>query len=166
MVSMAKVNEDAFQKGSHAGDGCPSFVLVAMHLKVDNHTFKKKGLIDMGKFRKSILNRRMGHWVLLLIILGSPSMVLGMETGTDEKIETIKSALIKDKGDYGILIKTQRYIVNESTLIFDLLGKEIPLCDLPVPCEALVEYKNINGVDLVCLRIEMRRLLEDSKDKE
>jgi hypothetical protein len=136
-----------------------------MHLKPKTlHSIK--GSIDMETFRNNAMIRHAGHWVLLLTLLFAPSMVLGMDSSTDEKIETIKFALIKDKGDYGILIKDQRYKVTESTLIFDLLGKEIPLCDLPVPCEALVEYKNMSGAGFVCLRIEMRRLVEDSKDKE
>ncbi len=121
----------------------------------------------MEKFGKSILNRHFGYCVFLLMIFSLPAMAPGMDRGgMDEKIETIKSALIKDKGDYGILIKGRQYRVTESTLIFDLLGKEIPLCDLPVPCEALVEYKKTGGEGLVCLRIEMRRLVEDSRDKE
>jgi hypothetical protein len=133
---------------------------------MDNRTFETKGLMDMEKIRKSVLNLHVGHWVLLLMILGSPAMVQGIDGNTDEKIETIDSAVIKDKGDYGVLIKGQKYRVTESTLILDLLGKEIPLCDLPIPCKALVEYKKIKGLDPICLRIEVRRLLEDSRDKE
>jgi hypothetical protein len=34
-------------------------------------------------------------------------MVQGIDSNTDEKIETIESAVIKDKGDYGVLIKGQ-----------------------------------------------------------
>lgn len=120
----------------------------------------------MEKFRKNFMNLHVEYWVFLLVIFGLPSLVQGVDINPDEKIETIKSALIKDKGDYGILIKGQRYKVSDSTLILDLLGKEIPLCDLPIPCEALVEYKKIKGLDPICLRIEVRRLLEDSKDKE
>ncbi len=120
----------------------------------------------MGKFRKNVLNRYAEHWVLLFLIFGLPSMVLGIDANPDEQIEAIQSALVKDKGDDDILIKGQRYNVTESTLIFDILGKEILLCDLPTPCEALVEYQKIKGLDPICLRIEVRRLLEDSKDKE
>ena len=118
------------------------------------------------KFRKLIPGRYLGPLVFLLIILGSSAQALCMDSKPEEKSEMIKSALIKDKGDYGVRIDGRRYRVTESTIILDLLGKEIPLCDLPVPCEALVEYLRIDGLDPVCLRIEMRRLLEDSKDKE
>jgi len=104
--------------------------------------------------------------LFLLIAFGSPALAPCMDNNTEDKSETIEPALIKDKGDDGILIDNRRYRITESTIILDLLGKEIPLCDLPVPCEALVEYKKIKGLDPICLRIEMRRLLEDSKDKE
>ncbi|MBW2710228.1 MAG: hypothetical protein JRD04_13415 [Deltaproteobacteria bacterium] len=118
------------------------------------------------KFVKTILDGLLGPLLLLLIVFGSPVLALCMDNNAEDKGETIESALIKDKGDYGILIDGRQYRVNESTLVLDLLGKKIPLCDLPVPCEALVEYQRIKGMDPVCLRIEMRRLLEDSKDKE
>ena len=119
----------------------------------------------MGKYRKSILNRILGSWVLLLIIFWASPLVLCMATGTEEEIETIEMALIKDKGEYGILIDGREYRITEWTLIFDLMGKEILLCDLPVPCEARVKYRIDEELSPVCLRIEMRRLLEDSKDK-
>ena len=122
---------------------------------------------DMAeKFVKIILDGHLGPLLFLLIVFGSPAFVLCMDNNAEDVNETIESALIKDKGDYGILIDGRRYRINEATIILDLLGKEIPSCDLPVPCEALVEYKRIKGLDPVCLRIEMRRLLEDSKDKE
>ena len=89
-----------------------------------------------------------------------------MDDSTGDKTETLKSALIKDKGDHGVLIDGRKYRINEATVIFDLMGKEIPLCDLPVPCIALVDFKKIKELDPICLRIEMRRLLENSKDKE
>ena len=119
----------------------------------------------MGKYVKTILDGHFGSLLFLLIAFGSPTLALCMDNNAEDRSETIESALIKDKGDYGILIDGRRYRINEATIILDLLGKEILLCDLPVPCIALVEYKRINELDPVCLRIEMRQLLEDSKDK-
>ena len=118
------------------------------------------------KLAKTILDGHLGPLLFMLIVFGSPALALCMDNNPEDRSETIKSALIKDKGDYGIFIDGRQYRINEATIIFDLMGKEIPLCDLPVPCEALVEYKRIKGLDPVCLRIEMQRLLEDSKDKE
>jgi hypothetical protein len=39
-------------------------------LKMDNRTFQTKGLMDMEKFRKNVLNLHVGYWVLLLMIFG------------------------------------------------------------------------------------------------
>lgn len=118
----------------------------------------------MEKSRKNALNRHVFPWVFLLMIFGSPALALCVDRNIGTQSEIIESALIKSKGDNGVLIDSRRYGISESTIILDLLGKEIPLCDLPVPCEALVEFHMIAGQDPVCLRIEMTRLLEDSKD--
>jgi hypothetical protein len=120
----------------------------------------------MKNYGNAILNRLMGFLLLLLIILWGTPRALCEDGKSQAEIEVFDSAIIKDKGDYGILIDGRQYQINESTVIFDLMGKEIPLCDLPVPCEARVEYQAPKGLPPVCLRIEMRRLLEDSKDKE
>jgi hypothetical protein len=116
------------------------------------------------KFPKSILRPHMGPLVFLLIIFGSATSALCMDSHTEEKSEMIKSALIKDKGDYGVLIDGRQYGITESTIILDLMGKDIPLCDLPIPCEALVEFRITEVKNPVLLRIEVKRLLEDSKD--
>ena len=113
------------------------------------------------KFQKSIFIRHMGPLVFLLVIFGSTASALCMDNHTKEMI---KSALIKDKGDDGILIDGRQYRITESTIILDLMGKKIPLCDLPIPCEALVEFRITEVKNPVCLRIEVKRLLEDSKD--
>ncbi len=117
------------------------------------------------KLVKTILGGYLGPLLFLMMAFGSPASALCMDNNAEDKSETIESALIKDKGDCGILVDGRQYRINEATIVLDLLGKEILLCDLPVPCIALVEYKRINELDPVCLRIEMRRLLEDSKDK-
>jgi hypothetical protein len=118
----------------------------------------------MKKSRKNPLNRYLIQWVFLLIIFGWSTPVLCVERNTEEISEIIEPALIKSKGDNGVTINSRRYGISKSTIILDLMGKEIPLCDLPIPCEALVEYRMIAGQDPVCLRIEVKRLLEDSKE--
>ena len=71
--------------------------------------------------------------------------------------------IIESKGDGGIKIGGRKFVVSEATLIFDLLGKSIPICDLPVPSEAVVEYLSTGGQDPECLKIEVTRLLENSE---
>ena len=102
--------------------------------------------------------------MFLLTIFGWPVVALCANSNAGTKDEIFESAIIKDKGDYGVLIDGRQYRVTESTIIFDLLGKKIPLCDLPIHCSAVVEYQLIEGQNPVCLRIEVKRLLEDSKD--
>ena len=104
--------------------------------------------------------------VFLFILLGSLPLAFCLESQDDQGNQSFELSLIKDKGDYGILIDGHRYRVTELTLIFDLMGKEIPLCDLPVPCEALVEVQETKGMEPEVLRIEVRRLLENTRDKE
>ncbi|MCG6881575.1 MAG: hypothetical protein LJE96_20830 [Deltaproteobacteria bacterium] len=118
------------------------------------------------EFRKTIGNPYAFSLAFLLILLGSSPLAFCLEDQNDQGNETLELALIKDKGDYGVLINGHRYRVTESTLIFDLMGKEIPLCDLPVPCKALVEVQKTKGMEPEVLRIEMRRLLENTRDKE
>lgn len=119
-----------------------------------------------AKFRKPISNRAMCLFVFLLLFWAVPLTAICSETKGTPEIITNKSALIKDKGDYGILIEGRQYRVDESTIILDPLGKEIPLCDLPVPCKALVKYQIAEGLEPVVLRIEVKRLLENSKEKD
>ena len=116
------------------------------------------------KFRKSIVRWAVPPFAFLLFIFGSTVLAFGTESPAEEKREIIKSALIKNKGDYGVQIDGRQYEITESTIILDLMGKKIPLCDLPIPCEAMVEFRIIDVKNPICLRIEVKRLLEDSKD--
>ena len=120
----------------------------------------------MEKFRENALNRLVAPWVFLFMIFGWPALAFCVDRNTEAQSEIFESALIKSKGDNGVTIDSRRYGISESTIILDLLDKKIPLCDLPIPCEALVEYRMIAGQDPFCLRIEVKRLLEDSKDSK
>jgi hypothetical protein len=72
-----------------------------------------------------------------------------------------KTVTIQSKGDGGIVIDGRRYAVKKSTTILDALGKGISLCDLPVPCEAVVGYRpTTENQAPVCLKIEVKRLLQ------
>ncbi|HIJ21003.1 MAG TPA: hypothetical protein HPP58_08145 [Deltaproteobacteria bacterium] len=73
------------------------------------------------------------------------------------------SVVIESKGDGGIKIGGRKFLVTEATRIFDLLGKSIPICDLPVPSEAVVEYIAVDDKEPECLKIEVTRLLRNSE---
>ena len=125
----------------------------------------KTGVVMKIAFRKSVGNRYVFPLVFLLILLGTSPLAFCLESQIDQRNQSFELSRIKDKGDYGVLINGHQYRVTESTLIFDLMGKEIPLCDLPVPCKALVEVQETEGVEPEVLRIEVRRLLENTHDK-
>ena len=71
-----------------------------------------------------------------------------------------KNVTIKSKGNGGIVFAEQHYKVGKSAEILDADGNTISLCDLQVPCEAVVEYQLIESQEPVCLRIETKRVLE------
>lgn len=71
-----------------------------------------------------------------------------------------ETVTIESKSDGGIVIAERRYAVLKSTVILDISGKTIPLCDLRVPSEAAVEYRLRKDQDPVCVKIENKRLLE------
>ena len=118
------------------------------------------------EFGRNMGNRYVFPLAFLLILLGSLRLAFCLESQNDQGNQSFELSLIKDKGDYGVLIDGHHYRVTKSTLIFDLMGKEIPLCDLPVPCKALVKVQEAKGMEPEVLRIEVRRLLENTRDKE
>ena len=71
-----------------------------------------------------------------------------------------KTVTIESKGDSRIVFAEQHYKIGKSTTILDVDGKRISLCDLMVPCEAVVEYQLIENQEPVCLKIETKRVLE------
>jgi len=150
----------------HGDDASPLSRFLSVPFKIGQPKRLNRRLGMMKKCLKNTWFPRVGLLVFLLMFFSLTPPGICQDGNTAEQIETIESALVKDKGDYGILIDGRQYRVTESTIIFDLLGKEIPLCDLSVPCEARVEYKRIKEMDPACLRVEMQRLLEDSKEKK
>ena len=96
--------------------------------------------------------------LLVFFSLQGCSAILA-ETPTDQTTIS-ETVTIESKGDGGITIAERRYAVMKSTVILDISGKTIPLCDLRVPSEALVEYRLGKDQGPVCVRIENKRLLE------
>lgn len=92
---------------------------------------------------------------LLLIVQDPPAAAQSGDVGTP----TYERVIIQDKSCGAVVIDGQAFRVTGSTLILDVLGKETSLCDLPVPCEAGVEYRAGPGPAPVCFVIRTRRLL-------
>ena len=96
--------------------------------------------------------------LLAFFSLQGCSVILAETPGDQTTIS--ERVTIESKGDGGIVIAERRYEVKESTTILDISGKTIPLCDLRVPSEAVVEYRLRKDQDPVCVKIENKRLLE------
>lgn len=120
--------------------------------------FVKEG--NMVKFWSILRNPFIVSWIFAFLILAAPALTSGAEGGFQETGGTLESAVIKQKGEDGLVINGKRCLLSQTLIILDIMGKEIPLCDLPVPCEATVEYDWPSGDDPVCIRVEVTRLLE------
>ncbi|HOP48576.1 MAG TPA: hypothetical protein PK874_13025 [Desulfobacteraceae bacterium] len=71
---------------------------------------------------------------------------------------------IVGKGPSHIIVSAERhYRVTDQTLILDLRKKKIKLTDLPVPCEAVIEYRLVMDQDPICQKIEVRSTKVDAK---
>jgi len=124
--------------------------------RIENVGVAKGGLVCLKRCFWSVW-----CWVILPAVLFSPTpshTASTHETG-DEGIAS-KIVVINGKGDGGIVADGQRYRVGESTVILDTEGNGISLCDLPLPCEADVEYRLTDEPEPFCLRIQTLRVLQ------
>ena len=105
-----------------------------------------------------------GRYAFLFATVVVLLMLTPLCFGGGQSDDAVSSSVVIDsKEDGGIVIGGRKFVVTEATRIFDLLGKVIPICDLPVPVEAMVEYISGGDQDPECLKIEVTRLLEDSE---
>jgi hypothetical protein len=81
-----------------------------------------------------------------------------------KKTATSGPVTIEGKDEGGIVVAGQRYRVEKLTVILDATGNAISLCDLPLPCEAKVEYRLTENHEPLCLRIEIVRVLKAPPD--
>ena len=119
-----------------------------------------QGAFIMIKFRSLFFARLLALVVFLLAIsVLSGYSACFAQNPVDQTIVS-KTVTIKSKGDGGIIIDGQHYKTDKSATILDVDGNKITLCDMPVPCEAVVEYQLIENQAPVCLRIETKKVLE------
>ena len=98
--------------------------------------------------------------LLIPFLLSGPVMVFA-ESPPKGSVRS-GSMTIEGKSNNAIVVGERHFIVAESTTILDLSEKKIQLSDLPVPCEARIEYQLRMDQDPLCLRIIVERLLEGS----
>lgn len=108
--------------------------------------------------------RRIFLWlallILLLLLLFNPAVGFG-DTAQEGMVRT-GIVKIRGKTSNTIVVGERHFLVSQSTMIRDINGKEIPLIDLRVPCEAELKYRLIVDKDPVSLQVTVKRLFPHS----
>jgi hypothetical protein len=118
----------------------------------------------MQTFFKDQYTRRICLWlsllILLLVLLFSPGVSLGEAISKG----VVRSAILEIRGKTSntIVVGERHFLVDQSTTIRDINGKEIPLIDLRVPCEAKVKYRLSMGEKPVTLQVMVKRFFPHS----
>jgi hypothetical protein len=118
----------------------------------------------MQEFFKDQYTRRIFLWlallILLLLLLFNPAVGFGDAAHKG----LVRNAIVEIRGKTSdsILVGERHFLMTPSTTIRDVNGKEIPLIDLRVPCEALLKYRLIMDEDPVSLQVTVKRLFPHS----
>lgn len=112
----------------------------------------------MSKFCRGQCIQPVVLWVVFLLFLSLSKPIIGSPQG----LVRSGSAKIEGKTSDSIIAAERHFIVTESTTILDVNGKEIRLIDLPIPCEAEIEYRLRMDEDPVTLKIVIKRVLSGS----
>jgi len=99
----------------HGDDASPLSRFLSVPFKIGQPKRLNRRLGMMKKCLKNTWFPRVGLLVFLLMFFSLTPPGICQDGNTAEQIETIESALVKDKGDYGILIDGRQYRVTEST---------------------------------------------------
>jgi hypothetical protein len=70
-----------------------------------------------------------------------------------------KLLIVNSKTDHAIVVGERKFVVSEDAAIFNMHGKQIPLIDLAVPCEATVQYRLVMDKSPVVLRVQVKKNL-------
>ena len=73
------------------------------------------------------------------------------------------SGTIELKTKTSVVVVERSFSVTEETVILDKDGKKIPLAELHVPCEAVIEYRLRMDEDPICLKIIVRQRLRKNR---
>ena len=116
----------------------------------------------MSKFHR-------GHCIQLIVLLAVFLMVfllfnpvIGFAQSPQMGLKRSGSVKIEGKTIDAIIVAERHFIITESTTIMDINGKEIQLNDLPIPCEAKIQYRLRMDQDPVTLKIIIKRVLPGS----
>jgi len=82
-----------------------------------------------------------------------------------DPVNSAPLTIVKKGADYITASIERNFRVTDQTLILDLRKKKIKLTDLPVPCEAVIEYRLVMDQDPICQKIEVKSLKVDARDR-
>ena len=116
----------------------------------------------MSKFYRAQCIQPVVLWIVFLMLLFLSQPVIGFAQRSPMGIIRSGSMKIEGKTSEAIIAAERHFIVTESTTILDIDGKEIQLSNLPVPCEAEIEYSLRMDQDPVILKIIIKRVLPGS----
>lgn len=112
----------------------------------------------MSKFYRSQCIQPVVLWVALLLVFSLSKPIIGSPEG----LVRSGSVKIEGKTSDSIILAERHFIVTEATTILDVNGKKIQLTNLPVPCEAEIQYRLRMDQDPVTLKIVIKRVLPGS----
>ena len=110
----------------------------------------------MRKFRTDL--KAIVFCLVALMLLLTAETVIAAEA-VDTGVVRNKLLIISSKTDHAVTVGERKFVVTEDTAIFNMHGKQIPLIDLAVPCEATVQYRLIMDKSPVVLRLEVKKPL-------
>lgn len=93
--------------------------------------------------------------LVLLLAAGTVTAAESMNTGAVRE----KLLIIDTKTEHAVIVGERKFMVTAETRIYDTRGSQIPLIDLAVPCEAMVQYRLIMDKSPVVLRVQVKKLL-------
>jgi hypothetical protein len=97
-------------------------------------------------------------WLLCLALLLVTGSVMAAES-VDTGLVRNKLLILNGKTDHAVMVGERKFVVTEDTAIFNMHGKQIPLMDLAVPCEATVQYRLIMDKSPVVMRLQVKKPL-------
>jgi hypothetical protein len=96
--------------------------------------------------------------ILCTMLITAAGSVLAAEI-VDTGVVRNKLLIINDKSDHAVIVGERKFVIAGDTMIFNLHGKQIPLMDLAVPCEATVQYRIEMNKPPAVLRLQVKKPL-------
>jgi hypothetical protein len=94
----------------------------------------------------------------VIVLLSAVSAIAAEDTETGGVVRN-KLLILGDKSEHAVIVGERKFVVTGDTVIFNMHGKQIPLIDLAVPCEAMVQYRLVMDKSPVALRVQVKKNL-------